>query len=90
MRMVPEVALDGIDPGTFQTELEEFREAVADPAHTPEELERAIRRIVAHAAMLDPGAAGFADAGMSLKAALCAWLEAAPLQAHGDVRGDGH
>lgn len=84
MRLCPAVASGSIDPRTFATEVDEFREALADPAHTTEELERALHRIVAHASLLDPCAAGFADAGMSLKAALCAWLDAAPLRAHAD------
>lgn len=69
-----------MDPRTFATEVDEFREALADPAQSTEELQRALQRIVAHASLLDPDAAGFADAGMSLKAALCAWLDAAPLR----------
>lgn len=89
MRAYPAAANGGIDPETFAIEIDEFREALADPTNTTEDLERALHRIVAHASLLDPAAAGFADAGMSLKAALCAWLDAAPLRAHEDT-GDGH
>lgn len=90
MRTLPEVAVGSLDPATFLTEVEEFREAIANPAQAPEELERALRRIVTHAALLDPAAAGFADAGVRLKAALCAWLEAAAVHAPVDPAGDGH
>ncbi len=90
MRTLPEVAVGSLDPRAFLTEVDEFREAIANPAQTPEELKHALRRIVTHAAMLDPDAAGFADAGLSLKAALCAWLDAAPRHAPPDTPGDGH
>ena len=79
MRTPPESPPNSLDPITFLTEVEEFREAIADPAQSHEELKRALCRIVMHAAKLDPNDAGFAGAGVSLKAALCAWLDAAPL-----------
>jgi hypothetical protein len=90
MGTLPEVATGGLDPETFASEVDRFREAVANPEQTPKELERAFRSIVTHAALLDPRAAGFADAGMSLKAALCAWLDVAPLAAPHQRSGDGH
>jgi hypothetical protein len=90
MGTLPEAATGGLDPETFASEVDRFREAVANTEQTPEELERAYRRIVTHAALLDPGADGFADAGMSLKAALCAWLDAAPLRPPAKRGRDGH
>lgn len=90
MLMASEIARGSFDSSAFVSEVEEFREAAADSAHTPEELERALRRIVTHAAMLDPGGAGFADAGISLKAALCAWLDAVPFRARAFGGNGGH
>jgi hypothetical protein len=84
MRMSAETPPGSLDSNMFRTEVKQFFEAIADPAQSKEELERAYCRIVMHAAMLDPNDAGFAVAGVSLKAALCAWLDAEPFQAHGD------
>jgi hypothetical protein len=80
----PGYAYQPLDPKTFLTEIEAFREAVADRARSREDLERFLGLIVSHAAMLDPNDAGFAGVGVSLKAALCAWLDAKPHHPEGD------
>jgi len=79
MQAQPDIRPGSLDPNTFLTEVEAFCEAIADPAQSHDELKRALCRIVTHAALLDPNDARFAGAGVSLKAALCAWLDAEPL-----------
>ena len=89
MRTPADVVPGSLDPQAFLIELEAFRVAVADPAHSHEELRRALGRIVAHASMLDPNDAGFAGLGVSLKAALCAWLDTHPIDSEPDRRVAG-
>ena len=69
-------------PDTFVSEVEEFRETIADPSLSLEEKKRAYGLIVKHAALLDPEDAGFWRAGVALKVALCAWLEFQPMLEH--------
>lgn len=70
----------GLDPQAFLSEVEAFRQALADPAQSQEELRRTLCRIVAHASLLDPDDARFAGLGVSLKSALCAWLDTHPIE----------
>ena len=85
MRTPAHVMPGSLDPEAFRTEIEAFRVAVADPAQSQEELKRAICRIVAHASLLDPNDAGFAGLGVSLKAAMCAWLDTHPIDSERDA-----
>jgi hypothetical protein len=68
-------ALFGVTPKTFVTEVQEFRQLVADPALTPDEKKRAYGLIVKHATMLNPLDVGYEGAGVALKQALCTWLD---------------
>ncbi|MDQ2963110.1 MAG: hypothetical protein M3R31_08135 [Pseudomonadota bacterium] len=69
-------------PNRFESEVEEFRETIADPSLTLDEKKRAYGLIVKHAALLDPQDAGFWRAGAALKVALCAWLDFQPMIKH--------
>jgi hypothetical protein len=51
----------GLTPASFVSEVQDFREFVADPAPTLAEKKRALGVIVTHAATLDPSDAGFAS-----------------------------
>jgi hypothetical protein len=68
-------ALFGVTPKTFVTEVQAFRQLVADPALTPDEKKRAYGLIVKHATMLNPLDVGYEGAGVALKQALCTWLD---------------
>ena len=72
----------GLTPAGFVSEVQDFREFVADPAPTLAEKKRALGVIVTHAATLDPSDAGFASAGVALKEAVCSWLDAQPTRKH--------
>ena len=66
----------GIAAANFVSEVEEFRAAIADPAVDFAVKQHAWDTIVRHAAHLDPQDAGFWRAGVALKDAVCAWLDA--------------
>jgi len=72
-------ASNGIAAGQFVSEVEDFREAIADPAMNFDAKKEAYDTILRHAAMLDPQDAGFWRAGVALKNALCVWLDFRPL-----------
>ena len=82
MRMHDGGEFSGLTPAGFLSEVQDFRESVADPALTLAEKKRALGLIVNHAATLDPSDAGFASAGVALKEALCSWLDAQPSNEH--------
>jgi hypothetical protein len=67
-----------LTPGTFVSEVEAFRRALADPAVPEDRKARAYALIVQHAAELDPQDTGFERAGVALKCALCDWLDSQP------------
>lgn len=68
----------GITPNSFASEVQQFRDFVANPALTAEEKKRAYGLIVKHAALVDPRDPGYDGAGIALKAALCTWLDSQP------------
>jgi hypothetical protein len=82
MEMTIHAAETGLAPNRFVSEVEEFRETIADPSLTLDEKKRAYGLIVKHAALLDPEDAGFWRAGVALKGALCAWLDFQPSLEH--------
>jgi hypothetical protein len=61
---------------SFVSEVEQFRAAITDPSVEFAAKQRAWDTIVRHAALLDPQDAGFWRAGVALKDAACAWLDA--------------
>jgi hypothetical protein len=67
-----------LTPGTFVSEVEAFRKALADPAVSGDHKARAYALIVRHAGLLNPLDTGFARAGVALKCALSAWLDSQP------------
>ena len=71
-----------IASGEFVSEVEEFREAIRDPAVDFQTKKHAYDTILRHAAKLDPRDEGFWRAGVALKDALCAWLDFRPLAEH--------
>lgn len=71
-----------IAAGQFVSEVDDFREAISDPAVDFDSKKQAYDTILRHAAMLDPQDAGFWRAGVALKNALCAWLDFRPLIRH--------
>ena len=75
MEMTIRAAGTTLAPNRFESEVEEFRETIADPSVTLDQKKRAYGLIVKHAALLDPKDAGFWRAGAALKVALCAWLD---------------
>ncbi|HEX5863252.1 MAG TPA: hypothetical protein VF014_03145 [Casimicrobiaceae bacterium] len=75
-------AKTSLAPNSFVSEVEEFRETIADPSLTVDEKKRAYGLLVKHAALLDPEDAGFWRAGAALKLALCAWLDFRPMLEH--------
>ena len=75
MEMTIRAAETTLAPNRFESEVEEFRETIADPSVTLDQKKRAYGLIVKHAALLDPKDAGFWRAGAALKVALCAWLD---------------
>ncbi len=82
MEITVDAAETSLAPNTFVSEVEEFRETIADPSLSLDEKKRAYGLIVKHAALLDPEDAGFWRAGVALKAALCAWLDVQPMLEH--------
>ena len=82
MRMSDSGDFTGLTPAGFLSEVQDFRDHVADPALTLAEKKRALGLIVTHAATLDPSDAGFASAGVALKEALCSWLDAQSTSEH--------
>jgi hypothetical protein len=73
---------NGIAPGQFVSEVEQFREAIHDPSVNFDAKKRLYDTILRHATKLDPQDAGFWRAGVALKDALCAWLDFRPLTGH--------
>ena len=63
-----------LTPTCFASEAEECQQAIRNPSLDSTEKKRALCLLVNHAAMLNPGEAGFECAGVALKIALCAWL----------------
>jgi hypothetical protein len=82
MRTQPDPVAKALTARTFVSEVEAFREELADPSVLPEHKARTYALIVRHAALLDPGDVGFERAGVALKIALCAWLDARAGAAH--------
>ena len=82
MEMTIDAAETSLAPNRFVSEVEEFRETIADPSLSLAEKKRAYGLIVKHAALLDPDDAGFWRAGVALKVALCAWLDFQPMLEH--------
>jgi hypothetical protein len=82
MEMTIRTAEPSLAPNRFVSEVDEFRETIADPSLTLDEKKRAYGLIVKHAALLDPEDAGFWRAGVALKVALCAWLDFRPTLEH--------
>jgi len=82
MTMAVHAETHGIASGEFVSEVEDFREAIHDPALDFETKKHAYDTILRHAAKLDPEDAGFWRAGVALKDALCAWLDFRPLTEH--------
>lgn len=78
MGMQTEPALFGITPDSFASEVQRFRDFVANPALSADEKRRAYGLIVKQAAMLNPRDAGYEGAGIALKQALCTWLDSQP------------
>jgi hypothetical protein len=72
----------GLAPNRFLSEVDDFREAIADPSLSLGEKKRAYGLLVKHAALLDPEDAGFWRAGVALKDALCTWLDFQPPLKH--------
>jgi hypothetical protein len=82
MQMAIHTTETSLAPSRFVSEVEEFRQTIADPSLTLDEKKRAYGLIVKHAALLDPEDAGFWRAGVALKVALCAWLDFQPMLEH--------
>ena len=82
MEMTMHTAKTSLAPNRFVSEVEEFRETIANPSLTVDEKKRAYGLLVQHAALLDPADAGFWRAGAALKLALCAWLDFRPMLEH--------
>ena len=64
-----------LTPTTLVSEIQEFRERVANPTCTANEIRRAYALIVDHAGHMNPHAPGFEWAGVALKQAVCMWLD---------------
>ena len=78
MAMHADFARFDITPNSFCSEVQEFRAFVTNPALSADDRKRAYGLIVKHATMLNPREAGYEDAGIALKAALCTWLDSQP------------
>ncbi len=78
MRTMTGEEASSIAAASFVSEVEQFRAALADPSAEFATKQRAWDTIVRHAARLDPQDAGFWRAGVALKDAVCAWLDAYP------------
>jgi hypothetical protein len=72
----------GIAAGEFVSEVEDFREAIHDPALDFDTKKHAYDTILRHAAKLDPEDAGFWRAGVALKDAHITWLDFRPPTEH--------
>jgi hypothetical protein len=73
-----DIAVPGLTPMHFLSEVREFRDTIADPRLSADAKKRAFGVIVHHAAALDPHQVGFESAGVALKEALCMWLDSQP------------
>ena len=73
-----DIAVPGLTPMRFLSEVREFRDTIADPRLSADAKKRAFGVIVHHAAALDPHEVGFECAGVALKEALCMWLDSQP------------
>lgn len=82
MELLIHAAEASLAPTRFVSEVEHFRETIADPSLTLDEKKHAYGLIVKHAALLDPEDAGFWRAGVALKVALCAWHDFNPALEH--------
>ena len=76
MRTTTDMDATGTAAASFVSEVEQFRAAITDPSVELVAKQRAWDTIVRHAALLDPQDAGFWRAGVALKDAVCAWLDA--------------
>ena len=77
-----DVAVPGLTPIHFLSEVREFRDTIADPRLSADAKKRAFGVIVHHAATLDSHDVGFEWAGVALKEALCMWLDSQPHERH--------
>jgi hypothetical protein len=77
-----DVAVAGLTPTHFLSEVRDFRVTVADPGLSAEAKKRALSVIVHHAAALDSHDIGFEWAGVALKEALCMWLDSQSRERH--------
>jgi len=68
-------AVHELTPAHFLSEVDEFRDTLADPNISADQKKCAYSTIVHHAAALDPHDIGFESAGVALKEALCLWLD---------------
>jgi len=75
-----------VTAGGFVAAVGQFRQLIENPALPLAIKSLAWDRIVRHATMLDPHAAGFERAGVALKEALCLWLDVRSAQPHRDGR----
>jgi hypothetical protein len=75
MDMPVALVCSGVTPKSFVSEVQEFRQWVANPALTADDRKRAYCLIVRHATMLNPMDTGYEGAGVALKQALCSWLD---------------
>jgi hypothetical protein len=73
---------NALTPTGLVSEVREFREAVANPARSADEIRRAYGLIVDHAGHLNPHDPGFEWAGVALKEAVCMWLDCQTLPRH--------
>ena len=71
-----------LTPTGLVSEVQEFREAVANPQRSADEIRRAYGLIVNHAGNLNPQAPGFEWAGVALKEAACLWLDSKVFRGH--------
>jgi hypothetical protein len=75
-----DVAVPGLTPIHFLSEVREFRDTIADPRLSADAKKRAFGVIVHHAAALDSHDVGFEC--VALKEALCLWLVSQPHERH--------
>ena len=64
-----------VTPSAFLAEVQQFRNAIADPALSIDEKRQALYAIVARAGRVDPTHVGYEDVGVALKDALMSWLD---------------
>jgi hypothetical protein len=77
-----DTALYSLTPNHFLLEVQDFRDAMANPTLSADAKKRAYGVIVNHAAALNPHDVGFENAGVALKEALCMWLDYQPEERH--------